>query len=99
VRKYHFHSGLWDRVVSRNRSRHRTLRWFVRQDREWFCAEAGRQQLLHPAHAEHASGVYRRRDGDGRDGHGKWTRKSWIVIAIVVSITGVGALSCGGRHH
>src|ERR1035437_3567362 len=99
VRKYHFHSGLWDRVVSRSGSWHRTLRCVVRQDREGFCAEAGRQQLLQPAHAEHASGVYRRRDGDGGNGPGQWTTRSRIALAILVSISALCAFSCGDRHH
>src|ERR1035437_5074480 len=98
-RKNYFYSGLLDRVVGRRGSWHRTLRWLVRQDREWFCAEAGRQQLLHPAHAEHASGVYRRRDGDGGNGHGQWTTRSRIALAILVSISALCAFSCGDRHH
>src|SRR6266404_2903583 len=69
VWEYHLHPGLWDRLSGRSRSRHTTQpRWLFGQGAGWFSAGATRQQLLHSEHAEHASGLYRRRD------RGRWGR-------------------------
>src|ERR1700686_3344259 len=93
VREYHLHPGLWNRLPGRNRSWYSTQsRRLSRQDTGWFSAGTTRQQLLHSEHAEHASGLHRRRDRGRREHYGQRHHKA--VAVCLSSVLLACALSC-----
>src|SRR5579863_3938991 len=97
VREYHFHSGFWNRVLSRSRSRDRSrVRRLFGEIGNWFSATATRQQLLHTGHDEHASGLHRRRGRKGWQRKDQRSNKSLGSSFLVCVIIACG-LACSHR--
>src|SRR6202795_3235994 len=97
VREYHFHPGLWNRVLGRSRGRHPTQpRWLFGQDAGWFSARAKRQQLLHSEHVEHAFGLHRQRDCGRWERYRQWAHPS-LKLALLFLVL-VWVASCSDRQ-
>src|SRR3984957_16148564 len=94
VREHDVHSGFWNRVVGRTRSGSLCQRrWFSRQLGKWFFVGAERRQLLHAAHAEHASGMPAGRDHTSRHRYAQRANKAVACSFIVYVFANAPACS------